>query len=373
MLTLPKDAWYYIEDADTIDSPALVVFPERVKANIALAIDMVGSVDRLRPHVKTNKSPDACMLMLKAGITRFKCATIAEAEMLAMIGAPDVLFAYQPVGPKLTRFLQLVKEYAGTNFSCLVDGMAAAAQINDSFSRASRIAAVYIDLNTGMDRTGIAPENAMELAEYCDRAGALQLEGLHHYDGHIRGIDLDARTQACETAFGRVESLGHQMQATGIAVRHIVAGGSPTFPLHARRPTVECSPGTFIYWDQGYLEGCPEQHFLPAAVLLARVISTPSPGKVCIDLGHKSVAAENEIGRRVHFLNTSVLNPVAQSEEHLVCEMSGGEHLAPGSILAGLPFHICPTVALYERVFLVENGKLAGEWLTTARDRRISI
>src|SRR4030095_1079247 len=98
-----KEAWYQIEDIDKIDSPALVIFPERVKANIQTAISMVGDVNRLRPHVKTNKPHDASRLMLDAGITKFKCATIAEAEMLGAIGAPDVLLAYQPLGPKLER------------------------------------------------------------------------------------------------------------------------------------------------------------------------------------------------------------------------------------------------------------------------------
>ena len=48
--------WYVIDDVEKLDSPALVVFPERVKKNIQTAIEMVGDVTRLRPHVKTNKS-----------------------------------------------------------------------------------------------------------------------------------------------------------------------------------------------------------------------------------------------------------------------------------------------------------------------------
>ena len=85
--------WFEIKNIDELDSPALVVFPDRVKHNIQLAIDMVGDVSRLRPHIKTNKSPDVAKLMLKAGITKYKCATIAEAEMLAQCNGPDVLLA----------------------------------------------------------------------------------------------------------------------------------------------------------------------------------------------------------------------------------------------------------------------------------------
>jgi len=78
-----KENWYLLKNIDELDSPALVVFPDRVKHNIRLAIDMIGDVSRLRPHIKTNKSPDVAQFMIKEGITKFKCATIAEAEMLA--------------------------------------------------------------------------------------------------------------------------------------------------------------------------------------------------------------------------------------------------------------------------------------------------
>src|SRR5580700_12067983 len=109
-------SWYEIENMDELDTPALVVYPERVKQNIARAIGMVGDAARLRPHVKTHKSPAVTRLMMDAGIRRFKCATIAEAEMLAVEGAPDVLLAYQPVGPKVDRLVKLIRRYPGTKF-----------------------------------------------------------------------------------------------------------------------------------------------------------------------------------------------------------------------------------------------------------------
>src|ERR1700754_572473 len=100
--------WYRISNVDQLDTPALVVYPDRVKENIRTAVDMVGDPARLRPHVKTHKSPETTRLMLAGGIRSFKCATIAEAEMLALEGAEDVLLAYQPVGPKAARFIALI-------------------------------------------------------------------------------------------------------------------------------------------------------------------------------------------------------------------------------------------------------------------------
>jgi D-serine deaminase-like pyridoxal phosphate-dependent protein len=98
--------WYEIKNIESIDSPALVVYKERVRENIR-RLKSMKDVAHLRPHVKTNKIAEVCNMMLDEGITKFKCATIAEAEMLGMIDAPDVLLAYQPVGPKVNRLLQV--------------------------------------------------------------------------------------------------------------------------------------------------------------------------------------------------------------------------------------------------------------------------
>ena len=364
-----SESWYEIKNINELDSPALVVFPDRVKHNIQLAIDMIGDMDRLRPHIKTNKSPDVAKLMLNAGITKFKCATIAEAEMLAQCNAPDVLLAYQPLGPKLHRFISLIKKYPATKFSCLTDNITAVNEQASAFNSNDLTVPIFIDLNVGMNRTGISPdEKAIELAKHCLTLKGIILTGLHGYDGHIRDVDFDTKKHKCDEAFAAVEKLNDKLKLPAI-----VMGGSPAFSIHCKRKNVECSPGTFVYWDKGYSDLCPEQKFLPAIVLVTRIISLPSTNKICTDLGHKSVAAENEITRRVFFLNAEGLKAVGQSEEHLVVETKEDHSYQVGDIFYGLPYHVCPTVALYERVFTIENGNVTGEWKNISRDRIISL
>jgi D-threonine aldolase len=367
---------YIIQNINTLDTPALVVFPEKVKENIAQLIRMIdGDVSRLRPHIKTHKSPDVVQLLLAAGITKFKCATIAEAEILGMYQAPDVLLAYQPSAAKLGRFVQLIQQYPATRFSCLVDNWAAAQAQSVAFFSKNWQISVFIDLNIGQNRTGIAPEAAFDLYEKCLTLTGIQVVGLHAYDGHIYQADLQTRKEVCEAAFERVKALEAEISSKilrGGKKLLIVAGGSPTFPFHAQRLNVECSPGTFVYWDKGYSDICAEQSFTPAALLVTRVVSLPDDTKICVDLGHKSVAAENELTKRVHFLNAE-LAPLSQSEEHLVLEAGAEHNFQIGDILYGVPQHICPTVALYERVFIVENNHINGEWQTIARDRKISV
>lgn len=361
--------WYEIKNISELDSPALVVFPDRIKHNIQLAIDMIGDVSRLRPHIKTNKSREVAQMMLEAGITKFKCATIAEAEMLAQCKAPDVLLAYQPLGPKLKRFISLIQKYPATKFSCLTDNINGANEQAAAFTDKNLTAPVFIDLNVGMNRTGISPDkNAVELFNHCKTLKGFSIVGLHAYDGHIRDINFEAKKEKCDAAFKIVEELNAELK-----LPTIIMGGSPAFSVHCKRQSIECSPGTFVYWDKGYTDLCPEQKFQTAAVLITRVISLPAAGKICLDLGHKSVAAENEITKRVYFLNAPELKAVSQSEEHLVVEAGEGHHYKTGDILYGLPYHICPTVALYDSVYTIENGKVTGEWKNVARDRKLTI
>jgi D-serine deaminase-like pyridoxal phosphate-dependent protein len=366
--------WYIINDIDNLDTPALVVYPDRVKQNIDMLVGMIDYVDRLRPHVKTHKSKDVTLLMLKAGITKFKCATIAEAEMLAMCKAPDVLLAYQPIGPKLKRLVELVLAYPDTKFSCLVDNIKAAAEIAESATKNKVKISVYIDLNVGQDRTGIKPDTgALQLYIDCNNLNGINVEGLHAYDGHIHAADLKIRTEQCNVSFMPVLSLQTEIVEKRYPRPVIIAGGSPTFPIHARRADVECSPGTFVYWDKGYQTAFQEQPFLPAALVVARVISLPDETKICLDLGHKSIAAERDVKSRVYLINAPELQVIGQSEEHLVVEAGKGHKYKTGDVIYGMPYHVCPTIALYERAITIENNQISGEWKNIARDRKITI
>ena len=365
--------WYKINNVDALDTPALAVYLDRVKKNIQTLIESVDDVARLRPHIKTHKSPEVTSLMLEKGIKKFKCATIAEAEMLAVAGAPDVLLAYQPVGPKGKRLLALVQKYRQTKFSCLIDNENTAAELSETFLSDNRSIDVYIDLNVGMNRTGIVPEDALTLHQSCQSLKGINVVGLHAYDGHIRDKDFDDRTKRCDEAFSRVTALQQKISSATGKKLVIVAGGSPTFPIHCKRKEIECSPGTFAYWDKGYEQILSEQNFLPAALVVTRVISKPAPDIICIDLGHKSIASENSLPDRVSFLNAGNLRPIGHSEEHMVLQVDSEKQFHVGDVLYGIPYHVCPTVALHDRSAIIENNLFAKHWETSSRNRRITV
>ena len=366
-------SWFTIKNIDTIDSPALVIYKERVRQNIWLLKGMVNdNVALLRPHVKTNKITEVCSMMMEEGITKFKCATIAEAEMLAMIKAPDVLLSYQPVGPKANRLAALAEKYPSTIFSCVIDNIHAAEHLSNVFSEKKLSLTVFIDLNTGMNRTGILPAYAAQLFEAVELLPSIKVIGLHAYDGHIRDTDVDQRKHNVDSAFSKVAILAATTEAVAKMRLIIVAGGSPTFPVYAEQKNVECSPGTFVFWDWGYKHTMPDEPFEYAALVITRVISIVDEHTITTDLGHKSVAAENPFPR-VHFLNAPEITPISQSEEHLVAKVPDASLFKIGDVLYGVPVHICPTVALYEKAIVIENNIAVDEWKVIARDRKINI
>jgi len=363
--------WYVIDNIDQLDSPALVVYPERVRENIKILKQFVPDTQRLRPHVKTNKCIEVCKLMMEAGIQKFKTATIAESEMLASIGAHDVLFAYQPVGPKADRLIQLIRKFHSTKFSCLIDNLNSATKLSESAITNSMEIPVYIDINVGMNRTGISPDAVMALFEAVSALPGLTVEGLHAYDGHLRDTDLEARKLKCDECFRDVEELHKRILEKSGKSLTIIAGGTPTFPIHAQRSNVECSPGTFIFWDKGYQQLLPEQPFLFASLVIARVISKPADDIITVDLGHKAIASENPINNRVYFLNAPEVQAIGHSEEHLVLKTS--LPLQVGDVLYGVPYHICPTVALHETMSVIKEKNFGESWQVVARKRKITI
>src|SRR5512140_3829461 len=123
--------WHLAIDVNEITSPSLLIYPERIEANIKQMIDNDGGADRLRPHVKTHKMSEIIKLQMKYGIYKFKCATIAETEMVAGCGARAILLAIQPVGPNIERFFKLKQEFRNIKFSCIADNEEVIIQLSD--------------------------------------------------------------------------------------------------------------------------------------------------------------------------------------------------------------------------------------------------
>ncbi|MBT3482331.1 MAG: D-TA family PLP-dependent enzyme [Opitutales bacterium] len=357
-----------LSNADELPSPALIIYPELVKANIRQMIAIAGDPDRLRPHVKTHKMAEIVALQMQCGIRKFKCSTLAEARMLVTSEVEDMLLAYQPAGPDIQDYVQLAKENPDARFSTIVDNQDTINRLNTACANSAIALGVFLDINSGMNRTGIAPnESAAELYAHIHQASNLITRGLHVYDGHIHESNLEKRTRQTNQEFATVESLIKSLNEASFDIPKIVAGGSPTFPIHAKRD-VELSPGTPLLWDFGYGDTFHDLPFQHAALLYTRVISKPAPGLLCFDLGHKAVASEME-PPRVRLLGLEDATFVSHSEEHLVLKSDRASKISVGDSFLGIPKHICPTVALYNKAAIAADGRITGYWNVAARSR----
>ena len=366
MLSTPK--WYeLINDRDLV-TPALLLYPARVRQNTVNMIAMAGGTERLRPHIKTHKMAEIIEIQMQMGIQKFKCATIPEAELLARCGAKDVLLAMQPVGIQIKRLFHLVETYPETSFSTLVDNTDSVAQIKKEVRSRGVTMDLWLDLNNGMNRTGIIPgAKAVNLYKSLANDPEVILRGMHLYDGHIRTSDPDLRKQDCDRDFKAVSEMQKALENDGCTVTDIITGGSPTFPVHAQRKHNELSPGTVLLWDAGYASKFDDLRFDHAAVLACRIVSKPAEHLLCFDLGHKAVASEMPLPR-VRFLGEHDFEQISQSEEHLVVKCPDNALYGIGDICYAVPVHICPTVSKYPKALTVEKNKITGSWAVAARD-----
>jgi D-serine deaminase-like pyridoxal phosphate-dependent protein len=365
--------WFEINTIEKIDSPSLVLYADRAKENINQLLKMVdGRVDQLRPHVKTNKIAEVCQLMMDKGITSYKCATIAEAEMLGLLKTPDVLIAHQLMGPKLNRLVALIKTFPATKFSCLIDNLTTAQSISKLLTAEGLSINVYMDVNIGMNRSGIITDQAIALFTSCATLSNIKVIGLHCYDGHIRETDIHKRNAQADEIFENAATLRKKLESIADHQLEVIVAGSCSFSAHIKRKDIQVSPGTFVFWDWGYKNLFPDLPFEFAALVVTRIISIIDAHSVCTDLGHKAVAAENPMPR-VHFLNAPLAEPNSQSEEHLVVKVPDASIYQVGDVWYGVPVHICPTVALYDTALVVENNQVVDQWEVVARRRKITI
>jgi D-serine deaminase-like pyridoxal phosphate-dependent protein len=368
------DRTYLIRDTSKIPTPSLVVYLEYVKKNIERVIALAdGDVSQVRPHVKTHKTSQLVTMQRESGITKYKCATLREAKMLAQTGITDILIAYQMIGPNIDRLVELKRAFPDPDFKVIVDHPNAVKGLSSAMAANGMEIQTMLDLDVGMARTGIpVGDAAIELYAQIDRAKGLHPLGLHVYDGHIHDKDIEDRRKACHQSLALMEEMKDRLATKGLDVPLVVMGGTPTFPIYAKTPGVEASPGTFIFHDYGYSTLFPDLGFIHAALLLSRVVSITSPENITLDLGYKAIASDQE-GARGVILNIEGAELGHHNEEHWRVKIPKGTEVKFGQDVYVCPRHICPSVALHESYYIIDAaGDCTDTWQVTARNRAIN-
>lgn len=368
------DDRYRIDDPAEILTPALVVYPEIVDANVEATLRLLsGRADRWRPHVKTAKLPFTMRRLLDHGVSRFKCATSLELLTACEAGATDVVVAYPVMGANARRVHRIAEHFTGARISALVESEEQLAPW------ASGRLGLFVDINTGMDRTGADPDRPGAIVgvvrSMVDRG--ITFRGLHYYDGHMTAPDPAEREAAAHRGYDHLLEIVAAVTDAGFEVEEVITAGTPALPCSISYGPFETapfahrvSPGTVVYNDLTSLSQLsPEYGYRAAAVVLSTVVSRPSPDRVTCDAGHKTVSADAGIPTCA-VAGRDDLVPGDPSEEHLPIDVpEGAATPALAETLYLIPRHVCPTVNNFDHAVIVSNGKVIGVEEITARGR----
>jgi D-threonine aldolase len=367
---------YTVADFSNLPSPGILVFRQYVEHNLDQTIALAGNPQRLRPHCKTHKTHEVISMWLARGVARHKCATLREAAMCVEAGARDVLIAYQLVGPAVGQFVDYAARHQEVTLASLVDTASAATALSEAATRAGITVGAYVDLDTGLHRTGIAVEQAPDLYTLVASLPGLRPAGLHVYDAQNNAFpDPEQREAAVACSLDAVKGLVHDLTRRGEAVPEVVCGGSATFPYYAHQGApFTGSPGTTVFWDHGYAQKYPDldAHFIPAALVLGRVVSRPAPQYLTLDIGSKAIAADPPIGKRGRILGLEGAETTLHNEEHWTLRSEQAARYRVGDTVLVIPSHICPCTNLHPVLQVVEpDGSVRERWEVAARQRTL--
>lgn len=364
---------YKVADPDGLETPAMLVFKEKVDHNIRAVCELVGGGQNLMVHVKTHKSAPLARKQLEAGIAGFKCATLKELEMVLEVGAKEAILAYPMAQQrKVERFADLAAAYKEAS-------VYAAISVSEHLDLLGKVAAerqqtlkVMLDLDVGMHRTGIAVgEKAETLYRAISEQPHLEPAGLHVYDGHEHISDPQAREASTQRHIRNIQGFKERLEENNLPVPRVVGGGSFTFPYYARTGGMHGSPGTGIYWDLNYARAMPDMPFRWAALVLTQVVDRhPDQKTITTDLGCKAIAADPPMQNRTRLLGKMDAELLLQNEEHGIFHWPG--ELPPvGAYLLAVPGHVCPTTIRYAGSYVIdEEGEVVDFYPHTARDRQ---
>ncbi|TYP79642.1 alanine racemase [Paenibacillus methanolicus] len=351
-----------------LETPCIVIDAAVMEANIAQTAQLARQAGvKLRPHAKTHKMPLIAKMQIEAGAHGITVAKVSEAEIMADGGIDDIFIAYPLIAEsKIRRAILLSKRIA--NLIVGVDSEEGARVLSRVAISEGHPLQVRLEIDTGLRRTGAPYEGALELARLVHGLEGLRLTGIYTF----RGALLDGQPTKDIEAAGKAEGammveLAERIREAGIPLQDVSVGSSPTGTYAATVPGVtEIRPGTYVFQDRTLVEfGTCAIDQCAAYVLATVVTSRPEEGHAVIDGGSKTFATDvqpntNPLQLRGfgHVLEAPGALLERLSEEHGMLRTTPGTSLAPGDRVRVIPNHICSTINLHNKVYLLEEDRV---------------
>jgi D-serine deaminase-like pyridoxal phosphate-dependent protein len=353
-----------------LPTPAAIVDLDVMEANLARMAGYAARHGlRLRPHVKTHKSPRLAAEQLRLGAAGLTVATLREAVTMRPVGG-ELLLAYPPVGD--WRLAALTRIARDSPVAVALDSADALAGLGAAAARAGVRVTVLVEFDAGMRRCGVMrPADAVDLARRAAGHPSLEFGGLLFYPGHIRDAvpeQAAALRALAEELAGYIEAL----KQAGLEPAVVSGGSTPTaFASHEVPGITEIRPGTYVFNDRTTaLLGACAWHDC-AFTVLATVVSTSVPGAAVIDAGSKALSREEVRSRGAGFgalLDRPGVAVAGLSEEHGILDLSGSDWRPRiGERVRVVPNHVCVCVNLQKEVLGVRGDTVVSRWPVSAR------
>ncbi|HUJ86283.1 MAG TPA: DSD1 family PLP-dependent enzyme [Burkholderiales bacterium] len=354
---------------DEVDTPALVIELDAFERNLKRLSDAVaGRGVRVRAHSKTHKCPEIARRQIEAGALGVCCQKVSEAEVMVEGGVTDVLLSNEVVGArKLERLAALARR---ARIGVCADDAGNVRALSHAAARAGATLEVYVELDVGARRCGVAPgEPALALAREIAACPGLRFAGLQAYQGaaqHLR--TMAERRGAVARAASAANQTRRLIESEGIACPTVTGAGSGSFMFEIESGAYdEVQPGSYVFMDADYAKNewaAPLPRFEHALFVLATVMSRPAADRAVLDAGLKALAVDS--GLPLVWEHPG-LRYARASDEHGVLELAAGAPPALGDKLLLVPGHCDPTVNLYDWYVCLRDGRVEALWPVSAR------
>lgn len=370
-----------------LPTPAVLVERARLLSNLDRMQAAASSHGiRLRPHVKTHKSPRIAAWQIERGAVGIACAKLGEAEVFAAAGIQDIRLAY-PIHPlNASRVVNLLNR---TRLSFIVDHPVVARGWSMAMEAAGREVDVLVKVDVGFHRCGIDPqgESSVTFLKEVAALPGLRLKGVLAHAGHGYHASSPESLREIATSEARtLRELVERARRDGVTIEEVSAGATPTARYSLEQPGLtEYRPGNYVYFDRtqvglgaATMDDC-------ALTVLATVVSKPAPDRIILDCGSKTLSSDSARGfapvqGHGAVFRDSVLRPGARPDPDLIVERLSEEHatvraakgltpLEPGDRVRVLPNHACVVTNLVDQVWLVDQHEMIEVLPVAARGR----
>jgi len=352
-----------------VDTPALVLDLDAFERNLKTLADLARGRVRVRAHAKTSKCAEVGKRQMALGAVGVCCQKVSEAEAMVEGGIADVLVSNEVVGAaKLERLAGLARR---AKIGVCVDDAGNVRDLDTAARAAGVKLDVYVELEVGMGRCGVAPgEPALALARAVTGCASLRFGGLQAYNGRAQHVRSNADRRALiDKAAAAVRATRALLEQNGIPCPSVTGAGSGTFMFEVESGAWdEIQPGSYAFMDADYAKNewaAPLPRFEHALFVLTTVMSRAKPERAIVDAGLKASSVDS--GMPAVWQRPGLTYALASDEHGFIDIASGAVAPALGEKLLLVPGHCDPTINLYDWYVCMRGGVVEALWPIAAR------